>query len=276
MNRRQIHESKKALVSALAVVGTLGLVATRAAGASPSARDIVSGSETAQRLADVNALATLTTGDGTGDPRVKVFTMWRRLRSDSVHFATLTRFSAPAEIRGEGILFEERAGDENDVQLYLPRFKKVRRVEAQSQSSSFMGSTLSYSDIATPHLDDYGMKLLRSEPCPAEAAISCFVVELTPVNADVAARTGYARSVEWIRSDELMPVQTDLYDASSRLWKRIVASDIREVAPHKFFTHSLRVDDLLSHRFTTLKFEQVKANTGLSEALFSAESLARE
>ncbi|HEY2515073.1 MAG TPA: outer membrane lipoprotein-sorting protein [Polyangiaceae bacterium] len=154
----------------------------------------------------------------------------------------------------------------------------MRRVEAQSQSSSFMGSALSYSDIATPHVDDYAHKLLRSEPCPTDTGVSCFVVELTPKTPDIAERTGYVRSVQWIRADQYMPVQTELFDKSNRLWKRIVASDIREVdkAAHKFFVYGLRVDDLISHRFTTLKFDQVKANGGLSEALFSAQNLSRE
>jgi outer membrane lipoprotein-sorting protein len=259
-------------------VGALALFSAVASAGAPSAHDILDHSEAAARLRDVTANATLTTGDAGGETRVKVFTMWRRLESDGVHFATLTQFSLPAEIRNEGILFEEHPGDENDVQLYLPRYKKVRRVEAQSQSSSFMGSTLSYSDIATPHAGDYGQKLLRSEPCPADQAVSCFVLELTPKTDDIAEHTGYSRSVQWIRSDNFMSTQTELFDRTGRLWKRIVASDIREVDPagHKFFTCSLRVDDLVSKRFTTLRFEQVKANTGLSEGLFTAQNLARE
>jgi hypothetical protein len=246
--------------------------------ATPSVHDILERAEAAQRLRDVTASATLTTGDAGGDTRVKVFTMWRRLGADGVHFATLTRFSEPAEIRNEAILFEEHAGDENDVRLYLPRYKKVRRVEAQSQSSSFMGSTLGYSDIATPHIDDYEARLLRSEACPGEQAISCYVLELTPRTDAIAEHTGYARSVQWIRADIFVSVQTELTDRAGRLWKRIVASDVREVDPagHRYFTHALRVDDLLARRFTTLRFEQVKANSGLSEGLFTAQSLAHE
>ena len=262
----------------LSAFSAFALASLSASAGAPSAHDIMDRSEGAQRLRDVTAAATITTGDASGETRVKTFTMWRRIEGDNVHFATLTRFALPAEIRGEGILFEEHAGDENDVQLYLPRYKKVRRVEAQSQSASFMGSALSYSDIATPHIDDYNHKLLRSEPCPAETTVSCFVLELTPKSDEIAERAGYSKNVQWVRSDNFMSAQTELYDRSGRLWKRITASDIKEVDPagHKFFTCSLRVDDLLAKRFTTLRFEQVKANTGLADAVFTTQNLARE
>src|SRR5437868_15373960 len=113
----------RVIALAVAVAGT----GTSAARADPPApRAIMERSEAAQRLRDVTAQATITTGDSSGETRVKTFTLWRRLTDDKVHYASLTRFASPAEIRGEAILFEERAGDENDVQLYLPRYKKVR------------------------------------------------------------------------------------------------------------------------------------------------------
>lgn len=271
---------KLPLLSAVLVLSAVGLAlpAHAAPSGSLSAREVMDRSEAAQRLRDVTATATLVTGEANGDTRAKAFTMWRRLETDQVHFATLTRFSAPAEIRAEAILFEERAGDENDVELYLPRYKKVRRVETQSQSASFMGSVLSYSDIATPHIDDYTHMLLRTEACPGGGDASCYVLELTPKTEEIAEHTGYGRSVEWVRADIFMAVQTELYDRKGALWKRIVASDIREIDPaaHRYFTRSLRVDDLHARRFTTLSFDEVHANTGLSDALFTTQNLARE
>lgn len=252
------------------------LLAAEDAFAAPSASEILANSDSAQRLADVTAVGTLTTGEPEGETRVKTFTIWRRLQADSVHVSTLTRFTAPAEIRNEAILLEERPGDENEVSLYLPRFKKVRRVEAPSQSSSFMGSALSYSDVAVPHLDDFKATLMRTEPCPTDGGGTCFVVELVPAKPEIAERTGATKYVEWIRTDQFTLMRNDVYDAKGRLWKRIVASDVREVAPHKFFTYSIRVDDLLTKRFSTLKFADVKANSGLSETLFSRQNLARE
>jgi uncharacterized protein len=262
----------RASLLVFAIIGT----ATDALADPPAPRAIIESSEAAQRLKDITAQATITTDDSSGQ-RVKTFTLWRRLDADGVHWQSFTRFQTPAEIRGEAILFIEGAGA-NDVQLWLPRFKKVRRVEAESQSSSFMGSALSYSDLAPPHVDDFSHKLLRTEPCPETAGAQCHVVELTPKNESVIERTGYSKNVQWIRTDNFMMVQTELSDKTGRLWKRLKASDIKEVdtTAHKWYTHALRVEDLIAKRTTTLKLEQLKANTGLSAQLFTAANLARE
>jgi len=115
-----------------------------AAWAAPDARGIMAMNEEARRIRDVSSSATIATGGGGSSDKVKRFTWWRKLGADGVRFNTLTRFHAPAEVRDEGILFLEQPGGENEVLLYLPNFKKVRRVESQAQSGSFMGSEQSW------------------------------------------------------------------------------------------------------------------------------------
>src|SRR5687767_13892481 len=102
--------------------------------ADPSAKEIMTKNEEARKIDEIQADAVLVTGGGGGQERVKKFTWWKKLTSDKVHFNTLTRFHQPAEIRGEGILFLERENNENEVLMYLPNFKKIRRVESQQQS----------------------------------------------------------------------------------------------------------------------------------------------
>ena len=139
--------------------------------------------------------------------KIKQFTWWRKLTADGTHFNTLTRFHEPAEVRGEGILFLEHEGDDNDVQLYLPAYKKIRRVESQSQSGSFMGSEFSYADIATPHVDDYKYELQKEDaPCVIDGGkqATCYVVQSTPATDPVkSARVtprrfnGFAKDIPW-------------------------------------------------------------------------------
>ena len=189
-----------AVIAGTALLLANTLASTEAGAAGPDARDIMVKNEEARRIREITSSATITTGLGT-ETKVKTFTWWRKLGGDSVHFKTLTRFHTPAEIRGEGILIEEREANANEVSLYLPTFKKTRRVEGQSQSSSFMGSVFSYSDIAQPHVDDYRHVFLRTEACPNDARVQCHVITSTPANDNVRERTGYSKTVEWIRVD---------------------------------------------------------------------------
>jgi uncharacterized protein len=268
--------------TSLASLGALVVAATTTSGASaapgsPSGRDVMLRNAEATSLTQIVSSSTLTIG-GNGESRSKSFTLWRKLAGDGVHHRTLTRFVAPAEIRGEGVLFDERTQGQNEVLLYLPRFKKVRRVEAQAQRSSFMGSSFSYTDMTTQAVDDYRHELIRSEPCPGDARASCWVVSSTPINETVRVNHGYGKKTSWVRSSDRQTIQTELFDEGGALFKRVVFSEISEVDPvkHKAMPHLIRVDDLRTKRFSTIRVDKVDVASPVGDGLFNEQTLARE
>jgi outer membrane lipoprotein-sorting protein len=167
--------------------------------------------------------------------------------------------------------------DQNDVLLYLPHFKKVRRVEGQSQSSSFFGSVFSYSDVALPHVDDNTAKVLREEACPGEK-LKCWVVEISPATKKIRDRTGYSRTVQWVRQDNWITVAGEFYDLKGKLWKKLRATEVKEVDPKnkKWLPHHIVLEDVIKKRTTTLKLGDVKVNVNLDDSLFTEQNLANE
>jgi hypothetical protein len=259
------------------LVSLLLLIPALAQAAPPSGREVLERQEAARKLGSFQAHATLSTVK-TGAPAkaAKKFRWWRKL-ADSSRFATLIRFDDPATIRGEGVLISE--GDkQNDVRLYLPHFKKVRRVEGQSQSSSFFGSVFSYTDVAMAHADESQAKVLRDELCPGEPKLKCWVVEITPATDAFRARTGYSRSVQWVRQDNWITVSGEFYDLQGALWKQLTATEVKEVdaKAHKWLPHHIQLDDVQKHRTTVLQLDDVKVNAALDDALFTEQSLANE
>jgi hypothetical protein len=241
-----------------------------------TAREIMDKHDDARKLDDVFATATLTTGGKTRKEASKTFRWWRKLEPDNIHNNTLIRFSAPAEVRDEAVLLLERA-DENEVLLYLPTYKKIRRVETQDQSSSFMGSDLSYSDMSPGQINDFNYKLVKEEVCPIKDAKpeNCYVVEATPARESVKERTKYSRTLNWIYKDSFMTNQVEAYDLDGKLWKRIQGGDTRmlDTKNKKYFTHVLKVDDLKKNQFTALKFVGVKIHAGTKASVFSKQNL---
>lgn len=252
------------------------LLPAAAALAEEDADGLMRRSEEARRLRDVNSEGRVVTKEKDGREKVKTFTWWRKT-TEAGRFHTLTRFKTPADVRDEAILFLERDRDTSDVFLYLPNFKKTRRVESQSQSASFMGTAFSYSDIAAPHADDYTHKLLKSEPCPGDEKSRCQVVESVPVSDGVKERTGYARIVQWIHAAHALPVRGDFFGDDGELRKRLAQARIVEVDPEnrKWMAHWLRIEDLKTGRVSTLEFGNVKVNAGIHDAMFTKESLKR-
>ena len=218
----------------------------------------------------------MTSGKGTTE-RTKDFTWWRKLSTDKVHYNTLTRFHFPPEVRGEGILFLEHANGEDDIQLYLPNFKKIRRVETDQQSESFMGSEFSYSDITAVHVDDHTYSMVRVEDCP-HSKVKCWVISSTPISDQVKEQTGSIGGLVWIRQDNFMLAHGEYKDLEGKPWKVLDSENDEEVdkVKHKWMALKLKMENLKTTHITELEFKNVKVNQAMADSIFSVENLSRE
>jgi hypothetical protein len=239
-------------------------------------RDLMARFEKASRVASTKAKAVLVNRDADGTEKTKVFTYWRKIQPDQIHYRTLTYFHEPAEIRGEQILFNEQEGDKDDVQMYLPAYKKVRRVERQSHGQSFMNSEFSYADIASPHLDDYTYAVQAASPCADQKPAK--VVEVKPKTDDIRDRTGYARLIYWFREDNGMMCRASYYNSKNELIKRLVASDVHEVdaSTHSFMSQHLEMENAKNGRRTTIQFSEVDTKVKIPDAKFSVQNLGKD
>lgn len=236
--------------------------------------EILNKAETARRVPHTTADVQLVTTEGKARDE-KNFRYWRKLDSDGQRFKTFTRFSAPATIRNQAILFLERDGYRSDVFLYLPTFKRVRRVESHSQSSSFMGSAFSYSDIATPLASDFKNKLVKTENCPVGGG-SCFVVENIPKSDDVKSRTGYARSLQWITNKTYVTVQWEFYGDDGKVRKVMQATEVKPAGPGRFMAHRLEIKNVQANKSTVLAFSKVNNKDVIADSIFTQQNLSRE
>ena len=141
-----------------------------------------------------------------------------------------------------------------------------------------MGSELSYSDVATPHAEDYKQNLLREEACPGTdaASTSCYLVESLPISDEVKDRTGYSKTLNWVRKDDSMVTHADSYDAEGKLIKKMDALEIKIVDPkkNKWMAHKVRVENAKTGRFTVLQFKEVQVDKGIPDSTFNPQNLS--
>ncbi len=247
-----------------------------------TAKQIMEKNEEIRRLDDVKAEAVISTETVNKQKvrkQVKKFTFWKKIRDDKVHYNSLTRFHFPASIRNEGILFWEHNVDKTDIFLYLPMYKKIRRVEGSQQKGSFMGSAFSYSDITTPHVEDYIYKMRNQEvTCGHNEKEKCWVIEQIPINDNVKERTGYSLMVNWVSKTHNMVVKGEFFDLEGKLQKNLDSRQIKEVdtQKHKWMSHWIKMEDVSKNKTTELEFSSVLANKGIDESIFTKENLQRE
>lgn len=121
----------------------------------------------------------------------------------------------PPDSRGISFLIwdysEENKTD--DLWLYLPALRMVRRISAQDQNDAFLGSDLTFGDMGQRRLDEDEHKLLREE---GYLGVQTYVVESVPKEKESL----YSKKVSWISKDNWTVLKTDYYDRNGKLLKR--------------------------------------------------------
>ena len=196
---------------------------------------------------------TLIENDGTRKTReVRLYQKGSDLR--------LVQFLAPADIRGVGFL--RRSADQ--LYLYLPAFRKVRRIASSATREDFVGTDFTYEDLAqSRYADDYRATDLRVEG-------DQYVLEVVPrPEADVSydrltLRADTAnfvlRRVEYYRDDTPVKVMT--------------VDDVTQIRGYWIGQRMEMTDRRSGHR-TVLELSEVTFDQGLSEDLFSERYLKR-
>ncbi|HOX45356.1 MAG TPA: outer membrane lipoprotein-sorting protein [Myxococcota bacterium] len=257
----------------LIVLGLLlGSPAARAADL--TAREIMVKSYEVSRVQDSTGVGVLTLYNASGDKRVRETTQVGKLDPNGRDQKRLIRFVSPADVKGTGLLTVEHHDGDDDIWIYLPALRKVRRIVSQEKSNTFMGSEFSYVDILDPQVDDYTHTLVGKV---ALEGVECFKIESVPTSAAIKDEHGYAKKVSWIRGDNFVASQIDFYDKTGALLKTQTARNIHEVdkTAHKWLPLVRVMSNHQTKRRSELVLKDIKVNVGVGDDVFSTANLER-
>ncbi len=240
-----------------------------------SAEDIVRKSSEIDKIPGWSARVVMRLIPKSGGERVRESNISSKQKPDTRDMQRLVQFISPADISGSNILIHEHKGTNDDIWIYLPSVKKVRRLLANSKKESFMGTDFTYTDITTPKVEEYRHTLLRREDVNG---VSCFVVESVPKTEETRRDTGYSKSVNWIRFDNFVRVKSELHDLSGVLFKVMQVHSVKEVSGQagKLLLQEVEMKNLQSGHTTILTFHNIDTGGAVSDKLFSPGRLDRE
>lgn len=210
---------------------------------------------------------TMTLIKSSGRERVRKVKVWQKDYGENDK--SLMRFLEPADVRGTGFLIWEHKGKDDDQWLYLPAYKKVRRISSKEKEKSFMGTDFSYEDLGSHDLDDYNYTLLRSEIFNDQV---CYVVESVP---KPGKKKPYKKTISWIRKDIFLVIGVDFYDKKGKFLKRLLATNIEKI-DGIWTVKVMEMENVQKNHTTTLEFENVRYNTGLKNDVFTERNLVKE
>jgi hypothetical protein len=177
-------------------------------------------------------------------------------------------FESPAELAGTGFLAWQERPRPDEMWVYFPGQRRVRRISPELRREQFQGSTFTYEDLTTVFYLDYdGAHTLHGiEQCGERR---CYVVEsVLPPEQFV-----YQRLRSWIRTDDLLPERIDLEGGGITKRMRVLRSDVVEGVPTILEAEMETPAD--GYR-TTVAYERVDYNTGLTDDLFTVGHLERK
>ncbi len=190
-----------------------GLLASSALGEEVSAKDISQRSRErgALNLVGLTAQLKLVTTDKDGKAKEQVLTTSSKKIDNRSH--VVTRFSQPAGVAGVAFLtVEGQGGEGDDISLYLPKLKRVRKVAKQERSRSFMDTDFSYSDIASNGGRDEDFV---KQPDDKAEGRDCFVIK-----GKGGEDSSYGEVTLWVDKQTYVPMRVDYSDKDGKPLKK--------------------------------------------------------
>tara|TARA_X000001036_G_C20389184_1_gene687980 strand:- start:231 stop:776 length:546 start_codon:yes stop_codon:yes gene_type:complete len=176
-------------------------------------------------------------------------------------------FLKPASDKGISFLKIEYDNKPDQMKLWLPAFKKIKRISSGKRSDSFMGSDMSYEDMSSRQRNEFDFKIIGKE---VYKNIDCYILESTPREN---LKTEYSKHLSWIDSSLLVSIKEESYDKSGSLLKEKYFSYLT-IDDYQILKN-VKVYNIPKKHSTQIKFDNIKLNNNLKDNIFHERSLKR-
>lgn len=194
--------------------------------------------------------------DSKGREEIREFSLFQK-GSDK----RMGRFLAPADQKGIGFL----ALPNNVTYLYLPAFKKTRRIASHVKNQKFAGTDFTYEDMEVGKFSEKWLpKLLKSDG-------DSYFLELTP---KPETETDYGKVMLQIRADIFFPIKIDYFDRQNKPAKVMTRDRVEKVSGYWVAGETV-MEDLKTGHKTKMIIVEAKFDTGLTDDIFTERYLSR-
>jgi outer membrane lipoprotein-sorting protein len=198
-----------------------------------------------------------------GETKERVFDLM--LRREVVNYRAVITVVEPPEMAGTRFLIVAKRGKRNRQWAYFPDLDLVRSIAGRDQDAPFLGSDITYADLAGgAHLDDLIHQLLGEEDVDGAA---CYLMEGVPRHP-----TSYGKLRGWIRKDDYVTVRAVFFDNDEKPLKEAHLEEILEIDGVPL-AHHITMRSLVNNSITMLRFKDVRVNRELSPELFTESAL---
>ena len=218
------------------------------------------------------ASVTLTLADSKGNERQREVAFIER-DSGSVRETRLL-IKQPMDVKGTAILLKsdaDRSAADDDIWLYLPSLKKVKRLSAKNKRGRFVGSEFSYADLEWLRVEDFLYNVMGEESWQGGKLIK---LEAIPADDDVIKKTGYSKKVLWVSPLYNLVMKAVYFDDRQRELKTM---QVDKVAKHQGYWTAVEqtIENIQTGRSTKMVVNDMNYDVDLKPKLFRQQNLKR-
>lgn len=198
--------------------------------------------------------------------RQRKISAWVKRKDGRVR--SFVEFQAPADVAGTKFLSLEEQGETRQF-IYLPAFKKVKRIVGAQRTQSFMGTDFSYADLEGRAVEDWTWRLLPEAQIQGQATN---VIEATPKDPEKAQ---YGRMVIWVHKEHNIPLKTEFFEKDGKeLVKRLEVQKLGK-KDERWITLDSLMETPKKGTQTRLKIVSIDLKTDIPDDKLTREALER-
>lgn len=220
---------------------------------------------TGSMKADIN----LTITEKGGATRNRTITMTTKSFGDGLE-KRFIRFIEPADVRGTAMLIVDNKNSADEMWIYLPALRKIRRVVSSEKGKSFMSSEFSNSDLTSPPLSDFVSRHLKES-----GADNQWVIESRPASSGLADEYGFLRKVSYISMDNYQVKRIEFFNFDDKVYKILEIKSIHPLPDGKYLVKDMIANNLIKSRKSEILFTNIIEGVKVDDSFFSVQNLER-
>lgn len=191
----------------------------------------------------------------------------RRLQTlsltESGRTSSITVFLSPSSVKNTRFLAVENEQNKTDQWIFLPALKRVKRIAANEEGGSFMGSDFSYADMASTTYDaDEATHTLLEETA------TTYTVRSVPFDT-----TTYGKTETTVDKDTYLPLQVNFYAKDgTTLEKQLVTQQIEQMNG-KWIPKIITMTTIASGHSTRIEILQAQYDIAMNSNYFTTRFL---
>ena len=180
----------------------------------------------------------------------------------------------PADVKSTAILinsYDEAKDAEDDIWLYIPALRKIKRLAARNKQGRFVGSEFIFADMERLHLKDYEYDFIGEDTINGRKA---FKIDAIAASDRTTEKTGYSRRMIWVDSERFVVLREQYFDPQGVLLKELTTHKVEHISDYWIATEQTLFNHQ-SGRKTDLKISDLEFDKPMDDLIFSKQTLKR-